>query len=73
MKFQHFIRSQKRRADTKVTCPERPMVQLYCGSKMDKEHLRPINFAIAGLTIGTAGGYILWASYIAAMFGVKGR
>jgi hypothetical protein len=32
---------------------------------------RPINFVIAGLTIGTLGSYILWTGFIAPMFGIK--
>jgi hypothetical protein len=32
---------------------------------------RPINFVIAGLTIGTLGSYIPWTGFIAPMFGIK--
>jgi hypothetical protein len=32
---------------------------------------RPINFVIAGLTIGTLGSYILWTGFIAPLFGIE--
>jgi hypothetical protein len=30
-----------------------------------------VNFVVVGLTIGTAGWYILWAVFIAPMFGIE--